>query len=648
MLERVEQIIGDQAKKMIISTFHSLCNRFLQQEYHNFYQNKKFIILDREDQNSVLKSIYKANELSSSTIDYASMLEFISYHKINFISPEQLEADLPAEAEEIERLKIEIYQNYQTILASSNSLDFDDLMIKTKEILLADAQILARWQNKFSYFLIDEFQDTSKLQYEIIALLAKSENITIVGDPDQTIYSWRGADISFINNFDQLHPNTATIVLHQNYRSTKKILNAANKLIKYNPNRLEKNLDTENPEGADIEFSVANSQEFETMWIISKINELKKNKVQLKDIAILYRSNYYSRAIEDALITESIPHRIVGGQKFYERVEIKDALTFLRCIWAPNDIALERIINVPSRKIGSSTLKKLYDFARKQNLSLWDSWMRGFNSLNIANEPKQNLYRLIECLRKHNAVLRKKEPVPVHTVLESFLDEIGYLKLLSQTQPSNNSVNKVDNIKELLKAIKVWFDKNKDKTIDDYLEEIALINLHNDDINNINYVSLMTIHAAKGLEFKNVFVIGFNEGIFPTTRALEDEKKGGGSLLEEERRLAYVAITRAKQRLFLSACRGPQFNNKLPTKPSQFLDEMGLNLSSFKTQEIDTNKILNFYENREFTPGTRVIHTNFGEGIVLDVNGDTIIIEFKNKNVGIKQVLKNHKSIERL
>lgn len=261
-------------------------------------------------------------------------------------------------------------------------------------------------------------------------------------------------------------------------------------------------------------------------------------------------------------------------------------------------------------------------------------------------EPKNNLFKFINCLLKHRAALTKG--VAIHQVLESFLNEIGYLNLLKQNQVEHAGTNKLENVKELIKAIKSWGEKNKDKTIDDYLYEIALINLNHDDTNNLNYVSLMTVHAAKGLEFKNVFVIGFNEGIFPTTRALEDEKKGGGSLLEEERRLAYVAITRAKQRLFLSACRGPQFNNKLPTKPSQFLDEMGLNLSSFKTQEIDTNKILNFYENREFTPGTRVIHTNFGEGIVLDVNGDTIIIEFKNKNVGIKQVLKNHKSIERL
>lgn len=650
MLERVEQIIGIKAKNMIISTFHSLCNYFLQREYANFYKDtrkKKFVILDREDQKSVLRTIYKANDLSASSIDYGSILEYISYHKINFISPEELTNSSDEELDEIEKNKIFIYEEYQKTLSNSNSLDFDDLMIKTKEILLADQEILIRWQNKFSYFLIDEFQDTSKLQYEIITLLAKSDNITIVGDPDQTIYSWRGADISFINNFDKLHENTTTITLHQNYRSTKKILNAANNLIKYNTNRLEKNLDTQNPEGVDIQFSVANTQEFETMWIISKINELKKNKVQLKDIAILYRSNYYSRAIEDALITDGIPHKIIGGQKFYERTEIKDALTFLRCIWSPNDIALERVINIPSRKIGSTTLKKLHDFANAKNLDLWESWIQNFKEINISNETKKNLFDFINCLLKHRAALSKK--IPIYQVLESFLNEVGYIKYLTSSQSITNTTSRLDNIKELLKAIKTWTEKNRDKNIDDYLEEVALINLHNDDSTNINYISLMTVHAAKGLEFKNVFVIGLNEGVFPTNRALENEKEGDGFLIEEERRLAYVAITRAKERLFLSACRGPQFNNnKTVSNPSQFLDEMGLNLSFFKTEEIDTNKIINFYKDREFSPGTKIIHTNFGEGIVLDVNGDTIVVEFKNKAFGIKQVLKNHKSIERL
>lgn len=650
MLERVEQIIGIKAKNMIISTFHSLCNYFLQREYANFYKDtrkNKFVILDREDQKSVLRTIYKANDLSASSIDYGSILEYISYHKINFISPEELTNSSDEELDEIEKNKIFIYEEYQKTLSNSNSLDFDDLMIKTKEILLADQEILMRWQNKFSYFLIDEFQDTSKLQYEIITLLAKSDNITIVGDPDQTIYSWRGADISFINNFDKLHENTTTITLHQNYRSTKKILNAANNLIKYNTNRLEKNLDTQNPEGVDIQFSVANTQEFETMWIISKINELKKNKVQLKDIAILYRSNYYSRAIEDAFITDGIPHKIIGGQKFYERTEIKDALTFLRCIWNPNDIALERVINIPSRKIGSTTLKKLHDFASSKNLDLWESWINNFREINISNETKKNLFDFINCLLKHRAALSKK--IPIYQVLESFLNEVGYIKYLTSSQSMTNTTSRLDNIKELLKAIKTWTEKNKDKNIDDYLEEVALINLHNDDSTNINYISLMTVHAAKGLEFKNVFVIGLNEGVFPTNRALENEKEGDGFLIEEERRLAYVAITRAKERLFLSACRGPQFNNnKTVSKPSQFLDEMGLNLSFFKTEEIDANKIINFYKDREFSPGAKIIHTNFGEGIILDVNGDTIVVEFKNKAFGIKQVLKNHKSIERL
>ena len=659
MRERVEAIIGETAKQMIISTFHSLCTKFLQREYYHFYKTKtKFVILDRIDQIDVLKTVYKNNEISPSTLDYASMLEYISYHKINFISPADLKKDLTTNADEEEvndKLKITIYEQYQQILQAANSLDFDDLMVKTKEILTQNQQILTKWQGRFKYFLIDEFQDTSKLQYEIISLLAKSNNITIVGDPDQTIYSWRGADISFINNFDKLHPKTFTVVLHQNYRSTQRILEAANNLIKFNPNRLEKVLDTANPTGEKIEFYVANSPEFETMWIISKINDLKKMKVQLKDIAILYRLNYYSRAIEDALINETIPHKIVGGQKFYERVEIKDALTFLRCIWSPNDVALERIINIPARKIGDATLKKLFNFAKAHNLSLWDSWIQKFPQIHILPEPKNNLFKFINCLLKHRAALTKG--VAIHQVLESFLNEIGYLNLLKQNQVEHAGTNKLENVKELIKAIKSWGEKNKDKTIDDYLYEIALINLNHDDTNNLNYVSLMTVHAAKGLEFKNVFVIGLNEGTFPTAKALEDEANFGGALLEEERRLAYVAITRAKERLFLSSSRTSLFAQKMNhkssispslNKPSQFLTEMGLNLSGFVKADTQADQNPTSHKGKYFHPGDKIMHTNFGEGIVLDINGDTIIIEFKNKNVGVKQLLKNHKSIERL
>ena len=646
MFERVEAIIGPRANGMIISTFHSLCAKFLQFEYRNYYQSStRFAILDGIDQVDVLKHIYRHRQISAATLPYHGMLEYISHHKITGLAPT---GSSPAAAESVSQLKDAIYQDYQHALKAAHALDFDDLMLKTREILTSAPAILQKWQAKFDYFLIDEFQDTSKLQYEIIALLAKNRNLTIVGDPDQTIYSWRGADISFINNFDQLYPEATTVVLHQNYRSTQRILSAANRLIRHNPHRLAKELDTTNEPGSEIEYFSGKSQEAETAWVIAKINRLKKSKVQLKDIAILYRSNFYSRLIEDALITEAIPHKIIGGQKFYERAEIKDALSFLRAIWAPNDIILKRIINIPARKIGEATLARLVKFAARHDLALWDSWLQKFNQITtISAESKRNLYDFINTLLKHKSFLEKK--LPIHQVLESCLTEIGYLDLLQQNQSGDNGTSRLDNVKELFKSIKTWEEQNAGKTVDEYLDEIALINLNNDGTTNLNYVSLMTIHAAKGLEFKNVFVIGLNEEIFPTLRAIESEHTAQAWKLEEERRLAYVAITRARERLFLSGSRGPQFNGKTAKQPSRFLAEMGIDIESFINLTAPAAlEAMTTREDRNFSPGTKVMHTNFGEGIVLDIHGDTLIIEFKNQNVGIKQLLKNHKAIERL
>lgn len=641
MKERVENLIGEKVKYMTISTFHSLCVKFLRHEIDklNGYQ-KSFNILDSVDQQDILKEIYKKYSISSTAISYYSMLEFISFNKINFISPQTVESSAQ---NEIEKIKAKVYLEYDQAVKENKMLDFDDLLIFTKTILEQFDSVKQKWQEYFEYFLIDEFQDTSKIQYDIITHLAKSENITIVGDPDQTIYTWRGADISFINDFDKLHPTAKTITLKKNYRSTKKILNAANLLIKNNPNRLPKVLVSDNADGEEIDFYHGVNQETESTWVVSKINQLRKSKVQLKDIAILYRSNFYTRAIEDALINESIPHKIINGQKFYERAEIKDTLSFLKCVWKPDNISLKRIINIPARKIGPATLEKLIDFAHHKELPLYESWIKHFKEIKISNESKENLINFINLLRKHKALLDKK--IEYHKVLNSFLNEIGYLSLIKDDTTSTGT--KLDNVQELIKSLKTWQQKNPNKTLDDYFEDIALISLTLDDSANLNYISLMTIHAAKGLEFKNVFIIGMNEEIFPSIRAIEDIENE--DKMEEERRLAYVAITRAKERLFLSGSRGMNYETKKTKQPSRFLAEMGISIDSFVSPSISMTEFENELKiHKNYNPGDRIMHTNFGEGIVLEISGDTIIIEFKNKEFGVKQLLKNHKSIERL
>lgn len=646
MKARVEVLIGCKAENMIVSTFHSLCYKFLRYEIKNYDKSlENFAILDSTDQDGVLKEIYANLDIQKTTIPYPIAKEYISGNKNNFISVDKAK-ELANETEnETLILKSKIYEQYQLLLSNSKSLDFDDLLIYTKRILEEKPEIKDKWKNKFDYFLIDEFQDTSKIQYEIIDLLAHNQNITIVGDPDQTIYSWRGADISFINNFDKLYKKVLTITLAQNYRSTKKILDAANNLIKHNANRLPKDLVTENVDGENIEYYEGTTQENESLWIASQIDKLKKSKNQLKDIAILYRSNYYSRSIEDVLIKESIPYKIINGQKFYERAEIKDALAFLRCIYEPTDISLKRIINVPPRKLGESTVSKLVEFANKKKMSLWDSWLKHINEINIPNEKKANLYKFIEVLRKHNAYLNKRKTI--HDVLENLLEEIGYIQMIKESEDANSS--RLDNIKELIKSIKQWEQINPDKFIREYLDTVSLESLNIEDSTNINYISLMTIHSAKGLEFKNVFVIGLNEGVFPSKKVLQDDDEDGESeLLEEERRLAYVAFTRAKEKLFLSSSREFIGDYKNSHNPSRFINEANIEVSeSFKTGEISLQSKIH-KNTRHFEPGDKINHINFGEGIVLEVDGDTIIIEFKNKNFGIKQLLKNHKSIERI
>lgn len=647
MKSRVEELIGsEQSNNMMVTTFHSFCYRFLKEEIENLEHFKKdFLIVDGVDQDNVLKEIYKNFQISSSNFSYFGMKEYISQNKNNYISPDIALSEAEETRDEVAIIKAKVYHEYQKLLLQSKSLDYDDLLIYTKDILVNFPQVKNKWTKRFDYFLIDEFQDTSRIQFEIIELLADKKNITIVGDPDQTIYSWRGADISFINNFDKLYPDVVTITLNQNYRSTSNILKIANNLIKNNSNRLPKDLFTENEEGRIVEYYNGMSQDNESTWVISQINKLKSDKTQLKHIAILYRSNYYSRSIEDALIKQMIPYKIINGQKFYEREEIKDVLAYLRCIYEPTDISLKRIINVPSRKLGAETIKKLIQFADSQNEDLWNSWINHFNLINIPFEKKQNLFKLIETIRKYQSLVRKKEPI--NSIIEAFLDEIGYIKMLEDNK-DNTSMNRLENIKELIKSIKNWETENPDQYLQDYLDFISLEKIDNGDKLNQNYVSLMTIHAAKGLEFKNVFVIGLNEGVFPSSKVLKkDDEEGESFGLEEERRLAYVAFTRAEKRLFLSSSKDSYSDYK--NNQSRFVTEINIEDSVF----IEPNAKSALEErvhinNQDYEPGDKIYHINFGEGIVLDINGDSIIIEFKDKKVGVKQLLKNHKSIEKI
>lgn len=649
MKQRVKNLVGNKANYVWISTFHSLCLRFLREEIKNIEGfNNSFSIIDTVDQDQILKDIYKEVEISKSELPFNLIKDFISKTKSEIFEIDYLNID-ENELDEMEKTKVDILKRYQKVLIESKSLDFDDLLIYTKKCLEQNEQIKNKWKSRFKYFLIDEFQDTSKVQFEIIHMLSSENNITIVGDPDQTIYTWRGADISFIKDFEKWYPNCATIILNRNYRSTKNILKSSNCLISHNSNRIEKNLMTENDLGENIIYYEGTSQANEASWVVLQINKLLKNNADMKEIAILYRSNYYSRTIEEKLIEGNISYKMVNGQKFYERTEIKDVLSFLRCIYEPNDISLKRIINIPSRKLGTTTLEKLIAFAKQKNLTLWDSWKHFFDEIDLVKEKKQSLLSFINILEKYNKKTQSFESMSL--ILEQFLEEIGYLTMIKTS--STDIVDRYENVQSLLNSLKEFETNNPNKYINDYLDFISLETLQSDE--NKNGILLMTIHAAKGLEFENVFLIGLNEGVFPSSKVIsQDDEDGYGDEMEEERRLAYVAFTRAKKRLFLSS--SGEFKSYLSNneksfkiKVSRFVSEADIKVNQWI--ENSAQNVLNssiHKQDIEYSPGDKVVHINFGEGIVVDIKGDSIIIEFKNKKIGVKQLLKNHKSIEKV
>ncbi|QSF13874.1 ATP-dependent helicase [Mycoplasma sp. Mirounga ES2805-ORL] len=650
MTERVKQYTGEEINKLQICTFHSLCANILRKEAFHLNLNNDFQILDESDKKQVITSIYKNNGYDVEEVNFKYIIRVFSRAKNNDFTTEELIEELnkrePASLKSNAFIG-KLFDEYNQYLKDKKCLDFDDLIILTKKLFTDFPEIRKIWSSKFSYILVDEFQDTSKHQYEIVKFLASDNaQLTIVGDPDQTIYGWRGADVNLILNFDKDFKNTKTIILDTNYRSTPTILNAANQLIKHNKKRFNKDLKTINPDGEPIEYTHAFSVEAEARWVVQKINELKKKKIQLKNIAIFYRSNHYSRSFEQELINEGINHKIFNGLKFFQRKEVKDVLAFLRVIYDGSDIALTRIINVPNRGIGEVSLKKITDAANQKKMSIYKYLIENFMSLDIKKKAKENLVLLLNLINKYRRALKQNG---ISSVLTHFLKEINYLEYIDSDLTLNNSGR--ENIDELLESIKEWEKQNQGKGLREYLEEISIFSAGDEFDNSINYVSLMTVHAAKGLEFDNVFLVGMNENVFPHIKTLETSDE---EMLEEERRLAYVAVTRAKDRLFVSSSRGYLFNTNTQKQPSRFLSEMGIDLN--KTilhhdpidlsiiQATDEKEIKSI--NKQIIRGDIIAHTFFGEGTVVEVSNETIIVKFTNNR--IETLEKNHPSIRLL
>ncbi|MDF2530961.1 MAG: pcrA2 [Clostridia bacterium] len=545
MKERVGHLIGS-TQDMWISTFHASCARILRKDIERLGDYKSnFVIFDTKDQEAVIKDCLKELNLNEKNFPFKAVSATISNAKNLLEDPIRFSQK---NMNDIRSRKIaDIYTLYQKKLKKNNALDFDDILFKVVELLANNPDILAYYQNKFKYIMIDEYQDTNFCQYRLVSLLAKQhQNLCVVGDDDQSIYSWRGADIGNILNFEKDFPNAKVIKLEQNYRSTQTILDAANAVIKNNFGRKSKKLWTENETGGSIQFYNAMDEWGEANFISSEIKQLQEAYgKRLNEFAVLYRTNAQSRVIEEAFMSHGIPYRIIGGFKFYDRKEVKDVIAYLRLIQNPDeDVSLKRIINIPKRGIGNTTLEAIQSYARQNDDSLFGALLSIDSIGGVSKKALGNINEFVKLISGLMAAAEIKKP---SEVLKELLDKSGYLDSL-QKEGDEDSLTRAENIRELLSATLEFESKNPDANLQQFLEQMALMS----DIDNLEIeaeaVVLMTLHSAKGLEFPVVFMSGMEEGVFPSQRSYFEEHQ-----MEEERRLMYVGITRARESLYLTA-----------------------------------------------------------------------------------------------
>ena len=654
MKSRVEGLVGDVANRIWLSTFHSFCAKFLRFELDNFLgYNSNFTIYDTSDSQVVIKAALKALNLDDKYYPVGAMISAISdaKNKLMFAS------DYRKQARDFYQQKVaDVYEYYERELRKNNALDFDDLLLVAVKLLQSNAAVLDKYSKRFKYVMIDEYQDTNHAQYLLAYLLSSHwKNIAVVGDADQSIYAWRGADIQNILDFEKDYPNCTSIKLEQNYRSTKIILDAANAVIDNNEGRPEKNLWTDKVEGAKIQHFTAQSEHEEAAFIGDTI--VKKHDIHgvpYGDMAILYRTNAQSRVLEEALIKRALPYTMVGGTKFYDRKEIKDVLAYLRVLYNPfDDLSLLRIINVPKRSIGATTVSKLQDYARENGTSLFMTLTQLHLVDTIKGKTKEKLEEFGILIFTLVAEMDDKS---VLDILEAILDRTGYLAQLEEsTDPQDQA--RAENIGELLSVAKDFQDTNPTGTVEDFLEQVALVNDVDSFEQEESKVTLMTLHAAKGLEFPIVFLGGLEEGLFPHSRTLMNPEE-----IEEERRLAYVGITRAEKELYISnATTRTVFGRTSSYLPSRFIDEIPAELvdslrakrripddikptvprhmsvaSRPVTKPIIRNEVI-----ADWKVGDTAIHSKWGNGKVVNVSGEgagmKLTIEFPTQ--GIREVM---------
>ncbi|SHE74156.1 DNA helicase-2 / ATP-dependent DNA helicase PcrA [Caloramator proteoclasticus DSM 10124] len=669
MKERIIQIVGDEARNIWISTFHSACVRILRQDIEKIGYNKDFVIYDTQDQEKIIKEC-----LSELNIDEKAMPPKDVLSKIGSLKDDLIDAETYYSRYGMDfktRNLANIYKMYQRKLKKSNALDFDDIIMLTVKLFKENEDVLNYYRRKFRYILVDEYQDTNRAQYEFVNILAKEHrNLCVVGDDDQCIYSWRHADIRNILEFEKDFPDVKVIKLEQNYRCTKKILDAANYVIQNNENRKHKRLWTQNELGENVRFYKAENGEDEALFIVKEIKRLVQEGYSLSDFAVLYRTNAMSRILEEAFVTSSVPYRVVGGLKFYDRKEIRDILAYLRVINNPLDnISLERIINVPRRGIGQATIDKVKEYANSRDISLYSALLEIDRIDGITKRAANAIEKFISQM---NYFIVSKDRMTVSSLISEILDTTGYIKELLEDN-TKESQDRIENLNEFKSAAVEFEEQNEDKSLAAFLERIALVS-DQDQIENIDAVTLMTLHTAKGLEFNIVFIAAMEEGIFPHFSAKDDEDE-----LEEERRLCYVGITRAKKKLYLTCAQQrmmygrTMFNNVssfIEEIPEHLIDDISPKRMSFNrvynyddyrapsktistVNKINTTPVIqkpNLNKSANYDVGMLVKHKIFGVGKVVavkEIAADKMItVEFDK--AGVKNLLASTAPLEKI
>ncbi|MEN2768130.1 DNA helicase PcrA [Ornithinibacillus xuwenensis] len=649
MKERVSKLVGPEGQDMWVSTFHSMCVRILRRDIDRIGYNRNFTILDSGDQLSVVKQVLKDLNIDTKQFEPRAMQGQISTAKNELITAEEFANKA---GNFYDRQVARVFEGYEKILRKNQSLDFDDLIMQTIHLFKRVPEVLEYYQRRFQYIHVDEYQDTNHAQYTLVKQLAnRFQNLCVVGDSDQSIYRWRGADISNILSFEKDYSTAKTVFLEQNYRSTKSILEAANKVISNNPGRKPKNLWTENPDGHKIHYYQGATEQDEAFYITNKIQELVREEgISPNDIAILYRTNAQSRAIEDTLMKSNVSYQMVGGTRFYDRKEIKDMVAYLRLITNPDDdLSFERVVNEPKRGIGKTSIDRLRAYAAENDMSFYQA----VEVVDFTGVTKKAANALAEFGNLIKTLTQQQEFLTATDMVEMVLERTGYEQML-KNERSIEAQSRLENLEEFMTVTQNFEESSEDKTLIAFLTDLALIadidRVDEEDPDNQEKVTLMTLHAAKGLEFPVVFLIGLEENVFPHSRAMFDDEE-----MEEERRLAYVGITRAEKQLYLTNAKMRTLYGRTNMNPiSRFINEIPEELiegieqaksamfgsspfgSQFKSQtksqpsaqqtqlrrKAEKLQTTTGAENQTWKPGDKAAHKKWGVGTVVKVQGE--------------------------